>query len=539
MTKELFVYLPCPHEDELLYSVVARYCSQARQRVHKLSCALFGKCFVVLRADLPCSLATLAERTTYSWGLSGEEILRDMTLFPYYAPFLTESTRESRKQALMSGRCKCVVGANAYRVAPPEFLRLCAKCTKIDKQILGETYWRRSHQLPGVHVCPEHGTPLVTTFVRIQPKQTQCIEASSAAVGPVEYIEDSLLPILKKIAVRCKEILTGKKLICARNFTAASYREAALERGITKLPGIFSPKIFSELFLAYYGTPLLAKLGLLCKGRRLTCPSSIFQNNHKQVFHPVEHILVQLFLESLPKVCTAHPFGPGPWTCPNPYAEHDEAFPIKLIRMRSRKDKSCYGQARCSCGLSFTINGVDDENTQIPIVGEIWSFGRSRSIFAQRMLNQGYKSKEVAKILHISVSSLKRLISLKGTKSDLLQKISTARRKWLRLLNQDSRCRVTVARRKQYGLYMFLRKYDKAWLTSQKVRNSFIDWQARDVEWSNLIIRTIKGLGKGVPKTTIVKAAGLNLRIFTLFDRLPLCAQAFKDLAKGATQNDN
>lgn len=39
--------------------------------------------------------------------------------------------------------------------------RLCAQCVEADLDKRGYAYWRRSHQLPGIHWCPTHGTELL------------------------------------------------------------------------------------------------------------------------------------------------------------------------------------------------------------------------------------------------------------------------------------------------------------------------------------------------------------------------------------------
>ena len=43
---------------------------------------------------------------------------------------------------------------------------LCTECTKEDVGYWGFSYWRRSHQLPGVDWCTKHNTPLVTIDVQ-------------------------------------------------------------------------------------------------------------------------------------------------------------------------------------------------------------------------------------------------------------------------------------------------------------------------------------------------------------------------------------
>ncbi|WP_136525492.1 TnsD family Tn7-like transposition protein [Geomonas ferrireducens] len=529
MIRPRFIYLPFPYQDELLYSVLARYCSRSNQRPHKLACLIFDKCFVILRADLPCALSAVARKTKPTWGMTAETILKELTLFPFYEPFLPKPVRDNRMHALLLGPCRCNIGTKAYRVKSPIFLRLCVKCAESDREELAETYWRRVHQLPGVIVCPQHGTPLVSTLARIQPGRTECVDASSATFGNTEPLDNLDIEIIQMIAMRCKDVLFGKKNEWDGKTSATDYRDAALKRGIQRLPGICSPNLFVEKFLAHYGAPLLTKLGMLGAEGKAPWLRNMFQNNSKQIFHPIEHILVQLYLESLPEVASAYPFGLGPWMCPNPYATHTEKYPIQKLSIRSRQDKTYYGRAKCSCGFTFTTHGTERDNPRMPVVEQISSYGCTRYLYAQKLLRGGSSTDQIAKILKVNPWYLQCILRAGSRKcEDPRGKILKAREEWLDLLKQDPECRVTVARKKHCGLYQFLRKYDRDWLLCQKVpHNAHIDWQKRDVEWSNLIATTMKTLGQGVAKTTIARVAGLNLRIFNQFGKLPLCEQAF------------
>ncbi len=48
------------------------------------------------------------------------------------------------------------LGITADRMKQPAGLKFCPTCVREDRRSVGETYWHRVHQAPGVEVCPHH-----------------------------------------------------------------------------------------------------------------------------------------------------------------------------------------------------------------------------------------------------------------------------------------------------------------------------------------------------------------------------------------------
>lgn len=60
-----------------------------------------------------------------------------------------------RSNALQAG----IIDAFGMRILQP-IARQCPECIREDMQARGYTYWRRAPQLPGIYICPTHGSPL-------------------------------------------------------------------------------------------------------------------------------------------------------------------------------------------------------------------------------------------------------------------------------------------------------------------------------------------------------------------------------------------
>lgn len=157
----MIVTFPKSRDDELFYSVCARYTDRMRfPSDSSVVRDLFGDIFQHAIPDLPSSLETFTQRLMSISPLqNADKIIDSHTLFPFYAPFLTGKKRHLLRQAMKMS------GEKPFKYIPksppsPQYLRFCPDCAKRDRRYYGETWWRRQHQLPGVLVCPIDGIPL-------------------------------------------------------------------------------------------------------------------------------------------------------------------------------------------------------------------------------------------------------------------------------------------------------------------------------------------------------------------------------------------
>ena len=166
-------HLPLPYPDELLYSLIARYLIHiGAKSAYYAARHIFGRS-TKAQVDIPSSLDAVSEQTCSIWGMSGKEIVNRLTLFPYYARYMPSERVEECLKAILRYNGQGVhfrLGVNSQRIKVPRFLRFCKACRKSDLSKYGETYWRRSHQLAGVLVCPEHGDQLSNTQVPMRPR---------------------------------------------------------------------------------------------------------------------------------------------------------------------------------------------------------------------------------------------------------------------------------------------------------------------------------------------------------------------------------
>lgn len=93
-------------------------------------------------------------------GKSSEHFVQHHTTMPFRRSVATEQCElphgSPQQRPLLVKRALCDTRGYAC---------LCSRCVEEDVQFHGHSYWRRSHQMPGVYWCSKHGQPL--HYVRV------------------------------------------------------------------------------------------------------------------------------------------------------------------------------------------------------------------------------------------------------------------------------------------------------------------------------------------------------------------------------------
>ena len=100
--------------------------------------------------------------------MSGTELLWRHTVFPYTTAFFEASLfGKVLNTALTTGVSAVAMGAVTQGVSDRVPLRrVCPECIRSDQRTWGESYWHRSHALPGVAICVRHERPLQVSELR-------------------------------------------------------------------------------------------------------------------------------------------------------------------------------------------------------------------------------------------------------------------------------------------------------------------------------------------------------------------------------------
>lgn len=180
-------YFPNFYEDELIYSLLARYNAHSgmlcyRNVAENLFVDKKQKPDIEFINELREEVLEVLER---------EMPIRDLiikhTMFPQYARFIDKERRDRAIKSLCNMnndfRNDLVMCKNKKGVQRK--LRYCPICSEHDRKEKGETYWRRSHQLRGVDICPIHKCRLVSSGVVIDLQSTPCLKTAEMEIPEI------------------------------------------------------------------------------------------------------------------------------------------------------------------------------------------------------------------------------------------------------------------------------------------------------------------------------------------------------------------
>lgn len=152
---------PVPYPSELIYSTVARTgtylgISSPKQLLDEV----YGDRKVIATMDLPCHLQAISNQLKRTIRFTVEDLVYQHTLFPLYAPFISEEHRLRALKMMAAssqGAIHLMLGVAASRVKSVNGFRYCAACVQLQLKTHGECFWLREWYFPSLCVCPDHG----------------------------------------------------------------------------------------------------------------------------------------------------------------------------------------------------------------------------------------------------------------------------------------------------------------------------------------------------------------------------------------------
>lgn len=290
-------------EEESIFGIVSRF--------HKLSgniCSrntifdLTGNYAVHFSLFFPSFLPELFVRLRLPLSSVGELVNRH-TILPYFRLFAKSNHYAKIYQELVDGsgrRTQISLGMLSGRLGT-NVLRFCPDCASEDIQTLGIATWYRVHQLPGVLVCPYHGSRLKFRSTSIKgraPPQfilPNLTEAGEDCVGRTDnYANKKLL----KFATLSAELLalenTGESLDDLRQ----KYLSHLCREGLAKVSMCHRQEEFVDRFCNFWCDLKSVEpfsLALSSCHRQDSWLIGLCQKPHSTV-HPLKQLLLIGFL---------------------------------------------------------------------------------------------------------------------------------------------------------------------------------------------------------------------------------------------------
>lgn len=285
-------------------------------------------------------------------------------------------------------------------------------------------------------------------------------------------------------------------------------------------------------FYNYYDGEILEIFGAefnICK--RSNWLSSIVKK-HYQVFHPIQHVLLTLFLNENVDTLNQYkhkmisPFGEGPYTCLNPFSDHYQQQVINKVELGTHPvNKSEIGIFSCECGFTYTKS--DNANNlsieQIKYIDPKSERQFERLYKETKKSNGGYED-NIDQLLHLKQKYLDYSNGKKRRASYPIELIEDYRGKWLKILKGNPQYSLERIKKQDMSTYAFLNQHDTNCLreNSPNINNvgfKKVDWEKRDNEMLTAVKKgteilldkekperiTLYALGRTIGKSDLLK----------------------------------
>lgn len=411
-------YFPEIYSDELIYSVIARYIRHSGIAQRPAKRDLLDDEDAPASIEFPKRLAILSSRMPSEHRMKARTLVRWHTLLPYYASF---SGADQRRSALRE-----MIGSDRRRNDPHpvggvgsriRHLRFCPACSIKMQAEHGEYYWRRTHQVTSAAICPDHGVPLRVSSVAVGSRERSFIastESNCPADAPtaVDPIPDVAMPVLRRVAEMSDRLLTDGLVFDSRIDIRKAYHEQLAAKGLMRSNGTVDVAAVLELSVSHF-------VGLQQVWPSLFHPDGqprpwlkTMLSNLPNFRPPVKHLLLLDLIQNLPDrpPPTASDedkaFGPAPWPCFNPIADHYNEHVITDVEryhLNQQRGRVEMGRFACSCGYVYLRSRSPDGSFARPTRVE---FGPLLPLFIAKAVSEKRSLGAVARELRMEGTTL-------------------------------------------------------------------------------------------------------------------------------------
>lgn len=187
----MIAYFPTIYPDELMYSVLSRTHAKSGYLSYTQATEEF---FENHKENLDLLFVNRIKPeivNQFCRKKSWAQVIEKHTMFPYYSRFLDTDKKKKAFRSLkdMGGNYVNLLSITPNRDENSNYLRYCPLCVKKHREMYGETYWSRMHQIPEISVCPVHGCKLKNSSVsKDRHKTKQFVPAETEVYDlQVEY----------------------------------------------------------------------------------------------------------------------------------------------------------------------------------------------------------------------------------------------------------------------------------------------------------------------------------------------------------------
>lgn len=280
-------YSPRPYPDECVGSLLIRACRHVGLTLPEYNRYVLGSMKCRASFVMSAQLGRLAELT----GLPAESLLKENTVFPYLTAFLPGwQVRHIRGRLLSEDVFNLKSLATLIQHAAVSGLgrRFCPECARQELASLGESYWHRLHQLPGVLVCIVHHCRLR----QAESPSRQRLELPHETSGLV-FARFTPGERLASIVMETEAVLCGQ----IERLDATYYRAMAIQAGYSLSSRELATASLSRDLVSFYGREFMEACGFpVSENSDNAWPALMIRPSVTGPFPSAKHVLLRVFL---------------------------------------------------------------------------------------------------------------------------------------------------------------------------------------------------------------------------------------------------
>lgn len=286
-----------PYHDEPLFGFLARICARIKGPTRsQFRHHLFGNKRAITHFDFPNYLSALEDSIGTRIGFSGADLIERTTMVPVIAPFFPSDRLLRIRAAMINDKKPAASSVMWRRESSPDGkrrLRFCLQCRQHDLTNNPHTWWRRTHQVPGVVCCPDHGISLsVSQFVDGDSWKQDYPMADDAVEIATTHKPDALD---RFVSSGIQRLLNHKIVLVEDGALRDVFMERLTKVGLTK-SGQLRRTVFLESFFEQRPAAVWEERNLTFDPAQPSAwPAQIAmsKSNHRS---PVMHLILMKFL---------------------------------------------------------------------------------------------------------------------------------------------------------------------------------------------------------------------------------------------------
>ena len=203
-------YFPELYEDELVYSWIARYLvhSGYTSAADAYQDLFFNK---NLRPSVELMNNLIDDaKSVMTKNMSLQELIYNHTLFPEYGRFIDPIKRERLVSEADFSRGNWINSLMIPVATGERYLKYCPLCAKEDRDIHGEAYWHRKHQITNINICVKHGLYLQNSEI-VRNRNLTRLKAAEIIIPRKNVITGCEDEIIMKLASYMSSVFDSLK----------------------------------------------------------------------------------------------------------------------------------------------------------------------------------------------------------------------------------------------------------------------------------------------------------------------------------------